>query len=179
MCPPSKMWLQSSVLNTNISGAQYSRSACSHLSASTFTHESISGFLSGNKKKRDSARNRLRLDHVIRDDVAGLERKNVAKRFGRRRRILDLGKASGRQLNEYGLPVLRAYEDRDRPDSFLENYASLVGAKGDLTDRSENECAADGGMPGKRELAARGKDANATVCSISGRVERRTPSPSN
>jgi hypothetical protein len=44
------MLLQSSVLNTNISRAQYPPSDSSHLSGSTFTHDSISGVLSGMKR---------------------------------------------------------------------------------------------------------------------------------
>jgi len=85
-------------------------------------------------KKRKSARHRFRLDHVIGDDVAWLQRKNLAQRFRRRRRVVDLRQARRSELGEYRFPAFRTNQNGNRTDAFLEDNARLVTIQLYLTD---------------------------------------------
>src|SRR5947209_9672263 len=74
---------------------------------------------------RHTARHRLRLQHVVGEDVAWLERKYLAENFGRWGWILDLRQLCRSKLCEDRLAVPRANRDRNWSHAFLE-YDALI-----------------------------------------------------
>ena len=119
------------------------------------------GFLDRDEQVGQATRHGLRLDHVVCDDMARLERKDFAQRFRWWRRILDLRKSGDGELRENRLASIRSNENGNRSDAFLENDARLVAVEGNLSYRRQHERAANRRVSREGQLVCRCEDAHA------------------